>query len=161
MPDAWSVAQVRRAISAYPLSGPVLDVGAGEYSSWFRPLFHEAGLTYIALDRDQCAGIDIHADVLSYRSSGWGSILCLSVAEHAERPKRIIDRCRVLLRRGGHFLFAAPICWERHDFPSDYWRILPDGARLMLSRMELLELVTENGDDFTMRNQLFAVARKR
>lgn len=160
MPDGWSVAQVRRALTSYPLAGPVLDVGAGAYSSWFRPIFAEAGLDYVALDRADHDGIDVVGDVLDYRERGWGTVCCLSVAEHAEDPARLVRRCRALLRRGGYLLFGAPICWEFHEYPHDYWRILPDGVRLWLNGMEICELVCEAGENFTVRNQLFAVARK-
>ena len=170
MPDQWTMANLRRAVGTYPLRGPVLDVGAGDFASWMRPVFVDRGLAYFALDQRAAEGIDIVGDVTDTRTwtgppslrrgPRWGTVVLMSVVEHAANPERVVRACRRLLRRGGHLIFAAPICWPHHDFPADYWRILPAGARLLLDGMDVLELVTEAGDDYTVQNQVFAVARK-
>ena len=51
MPDQWTMGNLRRAAETYPLRGPVLDVGAGDFASWMRPVFVDRGLAYFALDQ--------------------------------------------------------------------------------------------------------------
>lgn len=162
MPDAWTVAQTARVIEQYGLDGPVLDVGTGVYAEWFRPHVTAAGLVYVTLDQEPHDGIDIVC-----RAGGdedlpdrYPTILLLSILEHTPEPPRVIHWVVRHLLPGGHLLVAAPCAWAQHDFPADYWRILPDGARWLLRELEILELVLECGPDLSQRNQLFAVARK-
>src|SRR3990167_3768821 len=142
MPDAWSLAQVGRAVKEYNVEGPVLDVGAGTFSNWFRPHFEKANLWYVTLDADAHEGIDIVGTVpdvvLPYPHP---TIMCLSVIEHTENPQVVVDWCiRNLLPRG-HLFLAAPCSWPQHDYPHDYWRVLPDGVRWLMRDLEVLEVI--------------------
>lgn len=157
MPDKWSQDQVKRSIKQYQLKGPVLDVGAGQFVSWFKPMFQEAGIEYVAMDQQNFPGIDIVAKAAHCTQfSKYSTVMCLSVLEHCENPFEVIDFCRRHLVSGGHLLIAAPCCWPHHQHPADYWRILPDGARLLMRGMDIKEVILEV-TRLDTKNQLFGV----
>jgi SAM-dependent methyltransferase len=180
VPDAWTLGRTEYWMRSVGATGPVLDVGTGEFHDWFRPLFESAGLRYVALDKQPLPGVEIVCDAgaltqieedaagaYTTRPMIWkrapaqfGTILLLSVLEHTPDPAQLTRWCAYHLAPGGHLFVAVPCCWPHHAFPDDYWRILPDGLRYLLRDLTLVSLEMETGDRLDVRNQIFAVARK-
>lgn len=173
MPDTYTQEKTKQAITDYSLQGPVLDVGSGEFSGWFRPMFDEAGLAYSALDMQEgLPGVDIVAqmgfpgtDFPEELRGKYGTVLLLSVLEHASFPHALICDSAACLRPGGHMILAAPMLWPHHAYPQDMWRILSDGARFLIAHagLELLTIEGQNGltnYHLGSYNQWFSVARK-
>lgn len=164
MADQWSLDQVKRACQQYDLQGPVLDIGAGSFYTWFKPVFQDRGLQYWALDQFSIEGIDIVATVPKDRllrlDGGFKTVMLLSILEHTYVPVTVVKWAIKKLAIGGHLLISVPVVWEEHDYPIDFWRFMPQSIRWLTRELTLLELVQES-PRLIERGQLFAVAEKR
>lgn len=169
MPDSWSVNQTGEAARRFKneglLQGNVLDVGAGPFSGKFRPIFEYFDVPYLALDMEEQSGIDIVQQVPCEKvclEKAWPirTLLLMSFLEHHEDPWGVMRWAHDVLAPGGLLMIGVPTCWPLHDWPHDFWRILPDGLHALLKRFEILTFEQEIENDHSTKNQLFAVARK-
>ncbi len=170
MPDSWTINltgdTTRALVNQGAVLGNVLDAGAGPFSGRFRPIFEYFDLPYFALDQQEQSGVDVVAEfpcskeVLPVAIFPIRLLLMLSVLEHHKDPFAAMRWAYDMLEPSGYLYVAVPSCWPVHDWPSDYWRFLPDGVRLLLANFELVSLVQEHENDHSGINQIFAVARK-
>jgi SAM-dependent methyltransferase len=84
-------------------------------------------------------------DVLDPRSvedvaGRWSCVLLFNLLEHVYDPPLAMRHALRLLEPGGVVVVAAPVIWEAHDYPADYWRPMP-GFYLEFARREGLEVV--------------------
>jgi len=141
---------VRRALIAFldhwapRIGGDVLDVGAG---TWTYPRRRLAGrCRYLALDVCPDANVDVVADAqamaeaLGENRFDW--VLCLDVIEHVERPADLVDQIFRVLRPGGRLLLTTPFNFHLHGHAGkpEYWRVTPDGLRLLCRRFRRVEV---------------------
>src|ERR1035438_6599984 len=120
-----------------PADSRVLDAGAGE--SRYAPLF--AGLRYVALDlavgdaQWNYAGLDLLGDLecLPLADATFDAALNVVTLEHVRRPQVVIQELARVLRPGGRLLLVAPLEWEVHQAPHDYFRYTRHGLEHLLS----------------------------
>lgn len=115
-------------------SSPVIDLGAGDYSSWYRGLFN--GVKYITLDIKQNPNnhIDIIADILdmsNVEKNHYGVALLLETLEHIKNPFLAFEKISQIIRPGGMLICTTVAAWVQHDYPADYWRFMPEGLKLL------------------------------
>ena len=125
------------------LDGPVLEIGAKDYGNTpsFRPLFE--GMEYVGLDMADGPGVDQVLDMTrdfaevdsALDERRFGTIFCLSVLEHCRDPFKMCANITRLLAPGGTLLVSVPFSWERHGYPSDYWRFTPDGVKVLFPEL--------------------------
>lgn len=132
MPTAVTSHFVRDSIEKKPWSGPIIDLGAGEYAHWYKPYF--PGQVYVQLDMKQQPDgqTDIIADVLNMpqvKSDYFGVVVMCELLEHVSNPFMAYKEAARILRPGGLFICTTLACWWLHEHPKDYWRFLPDGLR--------------------------------
>ena len=119
-----------------PAGARVLDAGAGE--SRYAPLF--AAQSYVALDlavgdvQWNYSRLDLLGDLecLPLAGESFDAALNVVTLEHVRRPQAAILELARVLRRGGRLLLVAPLEWEVHQAPHDYFRYTRHGLEHLL-----------------------------
>lgn len=140
MPSPNAQRFVKDSISKRPWSGPIIDLGAGQYAVWYSGLFGDA--TYVTLDITQTEKkeIDIIADITKMPeipSKSYGVVLLLETLEHIANPFRAFKEAARILKPDGLFICTTVACYGIHPQPKDYWRFLPDGLTLLCEQANL------------------------
>jgi SAM-dependent methyltransferase len=69
---------------------------------------------------------------LPYPDGTFDAIVADQVLEHVRGdPRDVFTECARCLRSGGVMVQAMPFLYQIHAYPSDYWRITPDGLRYL------------------------------
>lgn len=133
-----AVAELARRVAP---GSRVLDAGAGECR--FRDCFWHS--RYVALDHAQgdvhwdYSRLDLIADLeaLPFASERFDGVLNLAVLEHVAHPARALIEMARVLKPGGQLLLLAPLEWEVHQEPHDYFRFTAHGLRRLLDEAGL------------------------
>ena len=134
--------EIERAAAAFARALPdgarVLDAGAGElrYASLFRR--HR----YLAIDlaigdaQWDYARLDCIADLARLPLPGGACDACLNIVtlEHVREPAEVLGELARVLRPGGRLLLVAPLEWQVHQAPHDYFRYTRHGLAYLLER---------------------------
>lgn len=136
----------------------VLDLGAG--GAPYRELFRHT--RYLTNDWREsphaggpCADIVASAESLPVPDASFDLVFATQVLEHVPDPCAVVDECFRVLAPQGRVALTAPLFWELHEVPHDYYRYTDAGLRHMLARAGFLELqVVPRGDGFTSLAQL-------
>ena len=150
----WVAAAARRL----PPGARVLDVGAGDAP--YRELFTHA--EYVTSDWEQSlhegarrADVLASADALPLEDGGFDMVLLLQVLEHVPNPGAVLAELHRMLRAGGELVLTAPLAWEQHELPHDYFRYTGPGLESLLGAAGFTEIVVEaRNDSFTTLAQL-------
>src|SRR4051812_13544466 len=104
---------VRATAEAFPLGGPVLEVGSYQVAGQeqladLRPFF--PGRAYVGLDARAGPGVDLVGDVeaLPQSDGSFGTVLALSTFEHVPHFWQGFSEVHRVLRSDGAFLVACP-----------------------------------------------------
>jgi SAM-dependent methyltransferase len=149
---------VARAALAVAPGARVLDVGAGDAP--YRELFAHA--EYLTSDWQHSvhegarrADIVASADALPVEDASVDAVLLLQVLEHVPEPARVLEELHRVLRPGGRLVLTAPLAWELHELPHDYFRYTGPGLEHLLARAGFADVVVEaRNDSFTTLAQL-------
>jgi SAM-dependent methyltransferase len=119
-----------------PAGARVLDLGAGDAP--YRELFDHA--EYLTSDWANSphpggreADIIGPADSLPVRDREFALVLCTQVLEHVPEPALVLSECFRVLEPGGFLALTAPLLWELHEEPYDYYRFTEHGLRHLLT----------------------------
>jgi SAM-dependent methyltransferase len=147
------------AAAELPAGARVADVGAGEAP--YRELF--AHTEYMTIDWAQTihdgprAGVDIvaPADQIPVDDASFDGVLLTQVLEHVPEPARVLAELHRVLRPGGRLYLTAPLVWELHELPHDYYRYTDEGLSHLLAAAGFVDLrVDPRNDCFTTLAQL-------
>ena len=102
----------------------VLDAGAGAspYRRWFAHAHYEAA------DMVQLPGTDLPLDyvcdlkAIPVEDVRFDRILCSQVLEHVPDPARVLAELHRVLKPGGRIFCSAPLFYEEHQKPNDFFR---------------------------------------
>jgi SAM-dependent methyltransferase len=147
-----AVAEFGRSL---PDGARVLDAGAGEGS--YRNHF----------SRQQYCGFDLGIGDTTWNYSNLDAIgdlaalpfpdgtfdACLSIVtlEHVPRPRRVVCEMVRTLAPGGRLLIVAPLEWEEHQQPHDYFRYTRFGLEMLLKQAGLTDFtITPVGGIFRL-----------
>ncbi len=120
-----------------PAGARVLDAGAGE--SRYAPLFTAQRYTAIDLAVGDAAwnyaGLDLLGDLesLPLGDATFDAALNVVTLEHVRRPQAVIVELARVLKPGGRLLIVAPLEWEVHQAPHDYFRYTRYGLEHLLT----------------------------
>lgn len=116
----------------------ILDAGAGECR--FQPLFARQRYTGIDLavgDSTWNYGrLDALADLarLPFPDSTFDACINIVTLEHLAEPARALGEVARVLKPGATLLLVAPLEWEVHQAPHDYFRYTRHGLDYLLTR---------------------------
>ena len=147
MACAPSIIFVKDAMDKKTWTGPVIDLGAGEQSKYYRPYF--SGHEYIQLDLEAQpdGSTNIIADMLNMpqvQSSFYGVVLMLEILEHVAIPFLAFKEAARILRPGGLLICTTISAWPIHRHPVDYWRFTPDGLAYLCRLAKLTPFLWSN-----------------
>ncbi|UCF08771.1 MAG: class I SAM-dependent methyltransferase [Thermoplasmata archaeon] len=128
--------------------GELLDIGCG--TKPYQDLFKNVD-RYIGIDMpaENNKSADIFGDGLKlpFRSNVIDTILSTQVIEHVEEPKEILNEAYRVLKTGGHLILTAPMVWELHVEPYDYYRFTKYGLKYLAKStgFHIIEIKAETG----------------
>lgn len=113
-----------------PQSGVVLDLACGE--SPFRQYFREAS-QYLRVDRDSSDAEVIRGDMgrVPLPDGSVDVVLLSQALTDVPDPSAVLKEVRRLLRNGGSVIVFESMCYPEHDAPHDYYRLMPEGLRVV------------------------------
>ena len=134
-----------------PGGARVLDAGAGEgqYAEHFRRQRYtgvdlgigDAGWNY--------AGLDAVADLcgLPFRDGTFEAAVSIVTLEHLREPGRALRETARVMKPGGVLLLVAPLDWEVHQAPHDYYRYTRHGLEYLMQQagLEVVEMMAAGG----------------
>lgn len=126
--------------------GLVLDVGCG----WkpYRDHFPHAG-GYIGLDLTASRRPDVvsTAERLPVLNEVADVVLCTEVVEHTAQPEAAFRELARVTKPGGMVLLSAPMTWNLHYEPHDYYRFTKYGLHHLMTEagIEVMEVVRIGG----------------
>jgi SAM-dependent methyltransferase len=134
-----------------PAGARVLDAGAGEgqYARYFAAQRY-CGVDLAVGDRGwDYTRLDAVADLtaLPFRSETFNAALLIVTIEHLCEPGCALAELGRTLAPGGKLLVAAPLEWETHQAPHDYFRYTSFGLAYLLEKagFEITELRAAGG----------------
>ncbi len=121
-----------RHISAPPITGVAIDIGAGHAP--YRPLFEARNIQYTACDIDAVGSDHFGGSIniipgqpiaLTSASADW--VVSFQVLEHVWDLDWYLGEVKRLLKPGGRVLLSTHGTWLYHPHPTDYRRWTRDG----------------------------------
>jgi SAM-dependent methyltransferase len=130
----------------------LLDAGCGD--SPYRHIATLAGARYESADFKQVPGAPYDAKItyvgdlanIQCQSNRFDFVLFHQVMEHLPDPSKVLGELYRVLKPGGKLLYSAPLFYEPHQLPYDFYRYTSIGAEYLLKdagfvvdRMDWLE----------------------
>lgn len=118
--------------------GRLLDVGCGNKP--YEPIFADAINEYIGIDlpfsesaNEAGKQIDVYASAFSlpFKSNSFDTVLCTEVLEHFPDPKKMLEEAYGVLKNKGYLILTAPMTWQLHAIPDDYYRYTKYGLKYL------------------------------
>jgi SAM-dependent methyltransferase len=111
----------------------VLDAGAGDcfYKAFFKHSnYHSTDLA------QNNRPISFISDVssLPIANGKYDLILCTQVLEHVQEPDVVLNEFYRVLRPAGQLWLTAPLYFEEHEIPNDYFRFTQFGIRYLMKK---------------------------
>jgi SAM-dependent methyltransferase len=147
-----------QAARALPDGSRVLDAGAGDapYAGLF------AHCEYRTSDWEnsphagaRSADVIGSLDALPVEDARFDAVMTTQVLEHVRDPRAVLrELCRVV-RPGGSLWLTAPLVWELHEEPYDFFRFTHHGLHCVIADAGFVEIeVHPLGGYFTTLGQL-------
>lgn len=137
-------------------SGLLLDIGCGNkpYRKWM--LEKDCTITGCDIEQSSEKLVDIlcPATDIPLPNETFNTVFSSQVLEHVPDHGKMLDECYRLLKPGGYLIVSAPMFWEHHESPYDYFRFTRYGfAHLLVSRGFEVELIKANGGKWALLGQ--------
>ncbi len=125
----------------------VLDAGAGEGN--YKPYFSNQRYCGLDLAVGDAAWnykrLDVVGDLscLPFDTGTFDAAINIVTLEHVTDPARVLCELARSLKPGGRLLLVAPLEWEEHQQPHDYFRYTQFGLQYLLKQAGFTELSIE------------------
>ncbi len=121
------------------LKGCVIDIGSGPgtFGKWYTGARRVVTTDLPATSRlFKGNPPEVWADgrALPFLDGVFDNGTCWEVLEHLPDPDRLLVEAARVLRSGGRLVLSAPMAWELHGEPHDYWRFTPHGIRYLAEK---------------------------
>jgi SAM-dependent methyltransferase len=125
----------------------VLDAGAGEgnYKRYFSKQRY-CGLDLGVGDQKwDYTRLDVVGDLarIPFEAGTFDAAINIVTLEHVTEPARVVCEIARVLKPGGRLLLIAPLEWEEHQQPHDYYRYTRYGLEHLLKQAGFAEIVIE------------------
>lgn len=147
---------LKMAIDKYA-TGELLDIGCGNkpYLKWQL----EKGCKVTGCDIEQSSEqrVDVicKATSIPLHDGIFDTIFSSQVLEHVADHGKMLDECYRLLKPGGHVILSAPMYWEHHEEPYDFFRFTRYGFKHLLeSKGFKVLLIKSNGGKWALEGQV-------
>ena len=125
---------VKEAATSLPAGALVLDAGAGD--GRYKPLFSRAryeSADFCQVDKEY-GEITYVCDLASIpvEEGRYDLVLLTQVLEHIPEPQAVLAEANRVLRDDGEIWLSAPLFYEEHEAPHDYYRYTQYGLRHLL-----------------------------
>ncbi len=128
---------IREAAKSLPSTAVVLDAGAGScpYKSLFAHAQYESADFCQA--NMQYAEINYICDLtnIPVEESRYDLVLCSQVIEHTPEPEAVLRELYRVLKPNGQLLLSAPLFYQEHGQPYDFYRYTQFGHRYLLEKV--------------------------
>jgi SAM-dependent methyltransferase len=149
---------MRRVAREVPPRSRVIDVGAGDAP--YRELFGH--VEYVTADWEHSvhedgatSDVKAPADALPVEDESFDAVLLTQVLEHVPDPRKVLGELLRILRPGGRLYLTAPLVWELHELPFDYYRYTSPGLRHLMEEAGFEDVeVDARNDCFSTLAQL-------
>jgi SAM-dependent methyltransferase len=115
----------------------VLDAGAGDcpYRSLFRHALYDS--TDLCLVEKQYEKLTFICDLakIPVIADCYDLVFCSQTLEHVPDPKSLLAELYRVLKPGGKLYLSAPLFYEEHEIPYDYYRFTRYGITYLLEQV--------------------------
>src|SRR6185437_4412540 len=102
----------------------------------YRTLKRENSAREAASESDFVGG----ADSIRVADETFDAVLLTQVLEHVREPLRVVRELHRVLKRGGRLFLTAPLVWELHDLPHDFYRFTENGLRYLVEEAGFIDV---------------------
>jgi SAM-dependent methyltransferase len=128
----YLIKDLKAAVGQYA-SGKILDVGCGNkpYEHFFQHIDQYVGCDVV---QSSLSKVDVicKATQLEFDDASFDTVFTTQVIEHVEDPGRMLSEIYRILKPGGYLILSAPLTWEIHEAPYDYFRYTKYGLDHMI-----------------------------
>lgn len=113
-----------------------LDVGCGEAP--YAHLFSRSVYIGMEVGRGGSASVSKRQNLIydgrefPIKSGLIDGVICTQVLEHVREPSHLLGEINRALKPGGRLLVTAPLFWEEHEQPYDFFRFTSYGMKELL-----------------------------
>jgi SAM-dependent methyltransferase len=139
-------------------SGDVLDIGCGNKP--YKDLFRQDRVSsYIGCDVAQSDKnlVDIlcPATEIPLPPDSRDTVITTQVLEHVANHGAVVSEAFRILKPGGYIIASAPMCWEHHEEPYDFFRFTRYGFEYVLrdAGFQVIE-IRANGGKWALVGQI-------
>ena len=149
---------VQRSAASLRPGVRLLDIGSGDAP--YRELFEH--VEYVTHDWEHSmhpgardADLIGSADALPVENEEFGAALMTQVLEHVPDPAAVLAEAWRVMTPGGSLFLTAPLSWELHEMPYDFYRYTSEGLSHLLAGAGFVDIeVKARNDGFTTIAQL-------
>lgn len=135
--EALIEASVERLAGQLPNGARVLDAGAGEgrHAAYFPNCRYTGIDSTVGDDEWDYSGLSVRGDLerLPFPAGSFDAALNIVVLEHCARPGLVLAEIARVLKPQGRLLIIAPLSWEVHQAPNDFFRYTCHGLERLLT----------------------------
>lgn len=125
---------LKQAAASLPEGSLVLDAGAGD--CMYQPLFSHANYEsadFCQVDKSY-GKITYECDLSSIpvQDNRFDAVICTQVLEHVPEPEAVLRELNRILKPTGKLWLSAPLFYNEHEIPYDYYRYTQYGLKYLL-----------------------------
>ena len=130
-------------------TGVLLDIGCGNkpYRKWM--LEKDCIITGCDIEQSSEKLVDIicPATSIPLHDETFDTVFSSQVLEHVADHGQMLDECNRLLKPGGYLIISAPMFWEHHEVPHDFFRFTRFGFKHLLTKrgFEVIQIKANGG----------------
>jgi SAM-dependent methyltransferase len=132
----WLQKELEQYAESIPAGSMVLDAGSGGglYSKIFSHCIYE-NADFMQVDKKYASQTYIcDLSAIPTEDSRFDFIIFTQVMEHLPKPEAVLMELHRVLKPGGKLFFSAPLYYEEHEQPYDFYRYTQFGVREQFTR---------------------------